>query len=192
VGKINIPPPAKLIVGLIYRDSLQKEKVLWLLKKRFGEIDYSTVELPFDYTSYYYPEFGRPLKRIFISFKRLFPQDSLSGIKAYANVLEKRLSIKGRRGINIDPGLLSLGKLILATTKDHAHRLYFGKGIFGEVTLFFQGGTFRPWQWTYPDYCSKEYIGIFNAIRKIYQQQIRNGPKISKSLPGRRAQGESG
>jgi len=34
--------------------------------------------------------------------------------------------------VNIDPGYISLGKLVLASTKDHAHRLYLGEGVYGE------------------------------------------------------------
>jgi hypothetical protein len=154
VGKIAKPLPAKLIIGLIYRQGSLKDMALDFLKKKFGRIDFLSRPIGFNYTEYYYPEFGRPLKRMFVSFARLLPEDSLSAIKLYTNKLEGRLSLKGKRGINIDPGFLSSGKLVLATTKDHVHRIYLGKGIFAEVTLFYQAGTYRVRPWTYPDYQS--------------------------------------
>ncbi|MEK6733229.1 MAG: DUF4416 family protein, partial [Candidatus Omnitrophota bacterium] len=74
-------------------------------------------------------------------------------------------SWSGRR-INIDPGYISDSKLVLATTKDYFHRIYLTSGIYAEVTLRWRRGGFEPFEWTYPDYQSKEYIDIFNTIRK--------------------------
>ena len=79
---------------------------------------------------------------------------------------------KNRR-INLDPGYVSASKMVLASTKDHAHRIYLGKGIFAEITLRYYQKTFQPWEWTYPDYRTQEYIDLFNQIRKIYMQQLR-------------------
>lgn len=186
VGKITKPLPAKLIIGLIYRQGQLKNKALDFLKKKFGKIDFLSRPIDFNYTGYYYPEFGHPLKRIFISFTRLMPEDSLSAIKLYSNKLEERLSSGGKRRINIDPGFLSPGKLVLATTKDNVHRIYLGKGIFAEVTLFYRAGTYRPWPWTYPDYQSKQYLDIFNAIRKIYTNETR----VPKIISGRKPAGK--
>ena len=171
MGLLKLPHPGKLVIGLIYRESAIKERALAALKKRYGGIDYCSQELDFIYTDYYYPEFGKPLQRLFISFGPLIPEDTLPAIKRHTNALEKRFSRNGKRLINIDPGMLTLGKLILATTKDNAHRIYLGKGIFAEVTLYFKRDSFTPWQWTYPDYQSKEYISIFNAIRTLYYEQ---------------------
>lgn len=173
MGLLKPPYPGKLVAGFIYRESAIKDRALAALKKRYGAIDYCSQELDFIYTDYYYPEFGKPLKRLFISFEPLLSEDGLLAIKRYTNALEKRFSKGGKRLINIDPGMLNLGKLILATTKDNVHRIYLGKGIFAEVTLYFRRDSFTPWQWTYPDYQSKEYISIFNAIRALYQQQVQ-------------------
>lgn len=192
MGKIAKPLPVKLVIGLIYRQASLKNKALGYLKERFGGIDFLSRPLSFDYTRYYYPEFGSPLKRIFISFRRLFPQDCLSAIKRGTNKLEERFSLKGKRRINIDPGCLSSGKLVLATTKDNCHRVYLGRGIFAEVTLFYQAGTYRPWPWTYPDYQSKEYIDIFNTIRAIYLSSgVHDEAPVSKVVPRRKAAGKS-
>mgnify|MGYP001600272154 CR=1 FL=1 len=175
--------PSKLIIGFIYRDSLIKDDTVSILKKRFGKIDFQSPELDFNYTDYYFPELGAPLKRAFISFQELLGEEKLADIKTYTNSIEKKLAAKDgstaltterKRRINIDPGFLSLGKLILATTKDQCHRVYLNKGIFAEVTLFYKQKTFNPWPWTYPDYQSREYLKIFNSIREIYQKQINN------------------
>ena len=62
---------------------------------------------------------------------------------------------------------------MLASTKDHAHRIYHQLGIYEEITLRFHRKTFHTWEWTYPDYRTQVYIDILNHIRGIYMVQIR-------------------
>ena len=168
MGQANPPNLSKLIIGLIYKDPQVKTKAVALLSKSFGKIDYQSQILDFNYTAYYSPEMGRPLKRLFISFNKLLSEEKLADIKIHTNSLEEKFSAKGKRRINIDPGFLSGGKLVLATTKNYNHRVYLKKGIFAEVTLFYKKDGFQPWPWSYPDYQSKEYLDIFNTIRQIY------------------------
>ncbi|MCX5703892.1 MAG: DUF4416 family protein [Candidatus Omnitrophica bacterium] len=166
-------PPVKLIIGFIFKkeDSLKEAKAI--LEKQLGKIDFISPVLTFNHTDYYEKELGRDLKRSFASFKKLIDPANLAKIKITTNKIEKSLSTGTRRAINIDPGYLDLAKLVLASTKDYKHRIYLNKGIFAEVTLFYQDKNFRPWDWTYPDYRTGEYIAIFNQIREIYAQQIK-------------------
>lgn len=184
MGQIKTLPAAKLIIGCIYNNSFIKDKAIASLKGRYGAIDFISPAIDFDYTDYYYQEMGRPLKRIFISFKRLVRQERLAQIKLYTNKLEQRFSKQRKRGINIDPGILTLAKLILATTKDNVHRMYLGKGIFAEITLHYEQGGFKPWSWTYPDYQTIRYREIFNTIRGLYQEQVKekHGSSLPKSI----------
>ena len=105
----------------------------------------------------------------------IYPQQ-LPGIKLYTNRLEKRFSQNKKgpsRQINLDPGYICAAKLVLATCKDYAHRLYLGEGIYAEATLRFENGTFRAWPWTYPDYQTPEYTRIFQHIRTLYLKQLK-------------------
>jgi hypothetical protein len=173
MGVIKKAIKVKLIVGMIAGESSLFKKAAQHLEKLYGPADFTSDIVPFDQTSYYEKEMGRNLKRQFISFSRLIVPDKLILIKRQTNELEFRLGHNRKnRVINLDPGYLEYGKLVLATTKDHQHRLYLGKGIFGEVTLRYTNGSFAPWEWTYPDYATPKYINIFNHIRKLYQQQL--------------------
>jgi hypothetical protein len=166
MGEIKRQLPVKLIIGVIFKDQDTLKKADILLERCFGKIDFESQTILFTHTNYYEAEFGKDLKRRFVSFKKpIFPED-LARIKNKTNIIEKRLSIKGNRQINIDPGYLDLSKLVLASTKDYKHRIYLGRGIYAEVTLFYQGKTFKAWEWTYPDYQTQEYIAIFNRIRE--------------------------
>lgn len=166
IGKYN--RKVKLIIGFIYKDEAIFIKVKEKLRKKFGKIDFVSDYLDFNYTDYYEAEMGKALKRRFVSFTKLIHIQDLYRLKLYTRRLETKFLIAKTRQVNIDPGYIDLAKLVLATTKDYAHRIFLRKGIFAEITLSFRGNSFSANEWTYPDYCSKEYIDIFNQIRKLY------------------------
>ncbi len=174
MGKITLRKPVKLIIGFIFEQKSAFDKSRAILIRRFGRIDFESRIMPFTLTDYYTNEFGTGLKRVFLSFSRLIHPQRISGIKVLAQRIERRISCAGKRLVNIDPGYLDLAKLILASSKDYAHRIYLDKGIYAEITLVFRGRSFQPWDWTYPDYHSSAYLQIFNEIRQIYAAQVKN------------------
>jgi len=173
MGEVKKHLPVKLIIGFIFKEERSLNAAEIFLEKRFGKIDFESKILPFIHTDYYEKEFGRDLKRKFISFKKLIHPERLAKIKIITNAIEKKLASDGRRRLNIDPGYIDKAKLILASTKDYRHRIYLQKGMYAEITLFYQGRTFNSWEWTYPDYKTPEYIAILNQIREIYLEQVK-------------------
>ncbi len=166
---------AKLFIGLLFTEDKVYLEAKRILEKEFGIVDFESQAIPFVYTKYYEKELGTNINRRFISFPVPVQQNALFKIKIATNELEDKFRSNGHRQINIDPGILDLNKVILATTKDYAHRIYLNNGIFAEVTLHYQKRSFCPWDWTYPDYRSPEYIQIFNQLRDIYYHQLHNG-----------------
>lgn len=176
MGEAVEPQPAKLIVGVITAKGAPVGEVRTHLEASYGKIDLETAWLPFVATRYYEREMGPDLQKILWSFESLIAPDELAPIKRGTNALERALAPhdgqRWRRCVNLDPGYVDLAKLVLATTKDRQHRLYIGQGIYAEVTLRFTGGHFVPWEWTYPDYRTPEYLTFFEAVRRRYRQQL--------------------
>lgn len=193
MGKTTEPLAVKLIVGMLAREEALFQEALARLSQVFGPVDFRSKSFPFSFTSYYEKEMGPELKRQFASFQRLIVPGLLASIKTFTNRVEGEFSRMGARRINLDPGYISLGKLVLATTKDREQRIYLGEGIYAEVTLRYQKGSFRPWEWTYPDYRSVEGLEILNHIRSLYRAQLQEGgysvissmeeTRLSKSQP---------
>ena len=179
MGEIRKPLPEKLVVAFIYKEKEIYGKVREILIEKFGNIDFESEELQFNYTDYYNNEIGDNLKRRFISFEKLTQPNNLSQIKVITNEIEQQFLYENtkNRSINIDPGILSLSKFILATTKNYSHRIYIGNGIFAEVTLKYEIKKFVPFEWTYPDYATEEYRKILEKIREIYKEQIKQHKK---------------
>ncbi len=172
MSKPKEPKDVKLIVSIFspYKE-LIKKILEEELRNRFGNWDWISPELFFDKSRYYEKEMGWPLYRIFVSFKRLIKPDSLVSIKLYTNQVEEKYSEQGKRKVNIDPGYISLERLVLATGKNYAHRIYLSHGIYADLTLIYKGKSFVPLEWTYPDY--KELIPLFNEVREIYKIQLK-------------------
>jgi hypothetical protein len=175
MGTAHEPVPVKLVASLLSGSPGLLDKAGSALSRIYGPLDYQSALLPFEHTDYYTPEFGPGLQRRIVAFKRLVDPAGLPSIKHRTNELEWALAPGKLRAINIDPGYISLGKLVLASTKDHAHRLYLGQGVYAEVTLTYQRGRFRPWPWTYPDYAGEDYCAMFGELRQRYKEQLREG-----------------
>jgi hypothetical protein len=167
------PKPAKLFVSVISAAPKRIARALLELVERYGPMDFVSAVLPFDYTDYYYGEMGMPLWRRFASFVPLVSQGDLVRIKEETNEIEGRMSDGGRRSVNIDPGYLVAERLVLATGKNCAHRIYLDRGIYADLTLVFQQQAYRPLPWTYPDYGDERVRGWLGALRQKYLLQLR-------------------
>jgi len=168
------PQKVKFICGFIYRAEESYKKAIRRLKRSFGSLDYETPAFIFKFTKYYNREMGEPLYRRFISFKKLVESELFVKIKLHCINVEKRLSLKGKRTVNIDPGYINMAKLVLFTTKDFSHRIHVGEGIYTEVTLIYIKGEFKNLNWTYPDYRNDGCKRFFIDIRNIYKNQLKN------------------
>lgn len=167
--------PEKLVVGVLSSRSTGDGDVVEALAQAWGPADLVSPALPFEFTHYYDAEMGTPLHRIFVSIAGLVDPSQLAGIKRMTNAIEDCFREDGRRKVNLDPGLLCLSRFVLATTKESSHRVALHSGIWAEVTLLYEKGSFRPVEWTYPDYRSAGYISILNDIRSVYRRQLAMG-----------------
>ena len=172
MGTIKPSQPVKLIMAIFTNQSELFAQIEAKLEEKYGKIDFRGHIFDFDHTDYYDEEMGADLKKRFIAFKNLIKPEQLSSVKLFTNKLESKHAESGKRKINIDPGYVDNSKLVLASTKNYYHRIYLGKGIYAEVTLFFKEKRFQSLPWTYPDYKTDIAIDNFNKIRGIYRKRL--------------------
>jgi hypothetical protein len=79
------------------------------------------------------------------------------------------------RPLNLDPGYLTPGKLVLASTKDFAHRIYLSQGIYAEVTLQYKHRTWKHHEYTFPDYRRADYQRFLSECREIMKRMRDEG-----------------
>lgn len=176
---MGVPKPARpvcLFCGIIYHDEAAFGTSREILKRHFGPIAIEDGPFIFNFTDYYTREMGTDLKRKFVAFERPVDPSSLSSIKLLTNKIEDSLgSIEegvSKRTVNMDPGYLDAARVVLATTKNCAHRIYLGNGIYAEITLLFRHGSWNHLDWTYPDYRTNEYHEFFDKVRRLYLAAI--------------------
>jgi hypothetical protein len=147
----SAPQAAKLVIGIFTREQALLPLVLEDLIRQFGDIDFLSAWMPFDYTHYYEREMGPALMRRMAAFKPLIAQDALAAVKLKTNAIELDLTEEQNRNVNIDPGYMLRERFVLATGKNFAHRIYVGDHIYADLTLIFAKGSFQSLPWTYPD-----------------------------------------
>jgi hypothetical protein len=166
------PRPVKLFVGLIYSEDAPVGECIKRLETVFGEIDFISKQIPFNFTHYYQEEMGNNLSRKIISFKILIRRDGLVNTKIFTNQVEKMFSVEGKRKINIDPGYIAPEHLILSTGKGYYHRPYLGRGVYADLTLVYKNKEFHSLKWTYPDYRTEEIRQLLKSIREKYMLDL--------------------
>ena len=174
MGKVKEAPATALIAGITFSEEVWLHQVLDVLREEFGALEMESPVFDFSMTDYYTKEMGKNLRKQFFCFKHPLELEMLPEIKLRTNEIELRFaqgeSGNAARRVNIDPGYVTLSKLVLATTKDYSHRIYIGKGIYAETTLRFLGGTFTPLDITYPDYQTPLAITFFNEVREFVKK----------------------
>lgn len=170
MGRIKKPLPGKLILSAIFSSHEAALEAVKDLEKKFGRIEFESDIMPFLHTTYYREEMGSELQRKFFTFMENISRDRLPEIKLFTNKIEAKYGEKVDdfvfRKVNLDPGILTLANLTLASTKDFAHRIYIKDGIFAEITLIYERGRFRALPWTYPDYTEPEVLEILSKSRE--------------------------
>ena len=170
----KLPPPGALVCAIMGRCDAPWNDALELLGERWGEVVLVGPDYPFTFSTYYQEEMGDGLQKRLFLWEGLLPQEALKEAKLFSNDVEARLAGPGGcREVNIDPGLLTLHNLVLATAKGYAHRIYMGGGIYGELTLLYQDGGFKALPWTYPDYRSEEVMGFMGRARTWLRERLK-------------------
>jgi len=169
-----VKEPQKVLpfFGLIFTPGFSSN-IVKELNEGLGDVVLESDTVPFTHTTYYNKEMGLGLLRQWWAFGNLVLPDILVKLKLRTNEIEQRLlNDKGGRRVNIDPGLLSLSNLVLASTKNYAHRIYLGQGIYGEVTLQYKEHHFVPLEWTYPDYRESVALDFFGRARDVLRKKL--------------------
>jgi hypothetical protein len=188
MAKPQFPAPVLLVVAAFSRHDDLLARARQELAARHGPVALASALFPFVQTTYYEATMGAGLRKQLWAFRDLVAADVLPDVKLATNALEEALAGTHveARPINLDPGYLVLGKFVLATTKDQAHRLYLRDGIFAEVTLHYRDGAFQPWPWTYADYRLPEVIAFLGQAREYYRQALAERAREDTPRSGER------
>ena len=177
MGTPKEPKPAKYFVSLLSGETELLSTVEQDLSFILGNIDVRSEIFPWTFSKFYEKEMGGGLLRRFLSFEQLMSPEMLADIKLATQKIEQRyrreLSHGGGRRINLDPGYLEAGKVVLASTKNACQRIFLRGGVFAEATLLYYDGEFHGCVYTYPDYLWPETLRFLKLCRRRCLEQLR-------------------
>ncbi|MDT3390492.1 MAG: DUF4416 family protein [bacterium] len=167
-----------LIMGVLSTSEDRHDGIISLLEEHFGPVEMFSPVMDFSFTDYYDGEMGGRPVRYLLLFRNLVDPSDLAGIKILTNSLEKQfVSENGGRTVNLDPGILSLASLILASCKDRSHRIPLRDGVYAETTLIYQNHDFQALPWSYADYSSDAVRAVLRSFRDKYREILKTTQK---------------
>lgn len=172
MSEMRIPTKVLPIGAIMAVPEIQIHEVTASLENLFGgELVLSDEFSVQDFTNYYDEEMGLEIRKWFYYVPLLKEVECSEQWKHRTLEIEKEYADKYgmNRPINLDPGYLTLSKLILFSTKGFAHRIYIRDNIFAEVTLQYRHKEFHPVPWTFQDYQTGFAFEFWNEARRTLQ-----------------------
>jgi hypothetical protein len=172
VAEVLPVQPVQVIAAVLVADLALLPEVERDLERVLSPIEASSEPLDFDCTGYYGPEMGSGLKRVLYAFRDLASPETIVDIKLATNKVEEYYADSGKRRVNIDPGYLDFHKLVLASAKFLGQKIYMGKGIYADPTLYYDKG-WKPHPWGFPDFKDGRSNGFLAEVRAAYKAKLR-------------------
>jgi len=170
MGRVKLPKPVLLVAAVFSRYAAALDWASNRLAAHWGPVALASPRFDFDATQFYERTMGPGLLKQFLAFERLMDPAGVVECKLTANQWEEEYAATHPgpepRPLNIDPGYLTEAKFVLATTKDRDHRLYLDRGIYAELTLYWQANRWQCREWTYPDYRRDDYHLFLTECRE--------------------------
>jgi hypothetical protein len=139
------------------------------LESEFGAIARRSDPFDFDTSDYYRDEMGNDIKRYWYCFRDLFPPEKLPAARLASAGIEERFMDEGSRRINLDPGYLDHGKLVLASMKEAPDKIYLGDGVWAHTCLHYRFGGFVAPDHSFPDFKDGRFDGFMMEARALYK-----------------------
>ena len=172
-GQVEVPP-AMVIVSIISLEDQLKESTRIQLESRFGKTELESALYPFDLSDYYEKEMGAFLSRRWYCFSKLWDASELVEWKYFcANIENGYLDRKGNRTVNIDPGYLDYGKLVLASFKSAPDKIYMGSGVWAHTCLRYGHYSFIAPDHSFPDFKDGRFNDFMLEARRLYRKILR-------------------
>jgi hypothetical protein len=169
MGDVTRPDRVLLVLAAFSRHETAFDWAAARAAEQWGPAVLVSPRFAFSETDYYEPTMGPEIRKGFWAFERLVDPSELAAVKLATNAWEAEYAALARheepRPLNLDPGYITAAKLVLASTKDHAHRIYLAQGIFAEVTLYYKDRRWQHRDWTFPDYRRDDYQRFFSQCR---------------------------
>jgi len=161
------------VVSVLYSNSEILRNSIHSLQLYFGEVVLFSEPYPFDMTDYYQAEMGSSILRAWLCFSPLRDPSELPVWKEHCIELEEKFESGGKRQLNIDPGYLDHGKLVLASCKAAPDKIYMGSGVFAHICLRYKRGDFHGPEHSFADFIDGRFDEFFRSAKRLLRQLLK-------------------
>lgn len=176
MGTPRSHPPTTLIAAIFSRYPAALDWVVDRMAQHWSPVELVSDRFQFTETAYYQRLMGEPLQKQLVALAGDFDPARLADTKLTSNAWEDEYAqsqaFPEARPLNIDPGYITPMKVVLASTKDRAHRIYLRDGIYAEECLYYHQHSWQARPWTYPDYLRADYHEFFERVRRQLHQRL--------------------
>lgn len=124
-------------------------------------------------TDYYRDEMGPSILREWFCFSPLRDPSELPVWKEKCIEIEEKFGDRGRRLVDIDPGYLDHGKLVLASCKAASDKIYMGRGVFAHTCLRYKKGKFHGSEHSFADFTDGRFDDFFCSAKLLLRKLLR-------------------
>jgi hypothetical protein len=142
------------------------------LTRAFGPVALKSEPFPFDTSDYYREEMGEPIERTWLCFRDLAGAEGLPEWRFATGRIEDAMTLGGKRRVNLDPGYLDLGKLVLASLKEAPDKIYLGRGVWAHTCLQYRFGGFEAPDHSFPDFKDGRFRPFMEEARALYKRLL--------------------
>ena len=166
-------PSVLPVVSVLFSSREAYSKALTELQSVFGEIVLSSDPYPFDMSDYYRKEMGDSISRVWLCFAPLRDPSDLPLWKQSCLELERVAGGQGNRLVNIDPGYLDHGKLVLASCKSAPDKIYMGLGVYAHTCLRYKKGEFHGPEHSFSDFIDGRFDDFFLSAKQLLRKMLK-------------------
>ncbi|MCD4706419.1 MAG: DUF4416 family protein [Candidatus Sabulitectum sp.] len=167
-------PPVLPVVSVLYSNSASLKGALASLQLLFGEVVLFSEPYAFDMTDYYESEMGSSILRVWICFAPLRDPSELPVWKEKCIEIEEVFGEDGSRLVNIDPGYMDHGKLVLASCKAAPDKIYMSGGVYAHTCLRYRRGEFHGPEHSFADFIDGRFDDFFRQAKLMLRKLLKN------------------
>lgn len=171
-----MPRPVLRLCSCLSGDRARFDEVEAALSPLWGPVCRRSTPFPFEVSGYYREELGDEVERLWFVFEKLMPPEELPAFRHGIASLEDAWRVEGMRRVNLDPGYLDFGKLVLASLKEAPDKIYLDRGVWAHTCLRWSHGAFEAPVHSFPDFRDGRFDAFMTEMRQLYRRLLRKLP----------------
>lgn len=161
--------PCLPLLSILTKDLSALKRAIRKIETSWTDFRLITPRYLFNESNYYADEMGSPIFRWWGYRDILANPAKLVDWKGTCELIEDALrDDDGNRTVNLDPGYLNYGIVVLGSHKHHHQKIYLGDDVYADPVLEYVDGSYQSFHWSFPDFRDDRYYSLLDDLRDRY------------------------